>query len=241
MEANPEVVIVSTNPISDRLDVSLARFLGKNRGVAQWIYSEASGDVASTTGEVLYGLESYLAGFTPVHLIGHSLNGMLAFLYAQKFPERVLSLTLLSVGKNIAMSWVCQYYFNLNFLPICRECLLKQMAVNLFGNLPSTELNFYIGLLERDLSYGFSPHSPFNLVCRRNEQLQVPLLVCGSKDDFICDPNSLHSWQTLLKPNDRFYLFNSGGHFFHHFQAEAVGKIIEEFWQALNYSPRRRR
>lgn len=231
MKSKPEVVIVSTSPTSDRLDVALARYLGKDRGVAQWIYSQLDPDLAPSTPEVLFNLENYLAPFDPVHLIGHSLNGMLAFLYAQKFPDRVKSLTLLAVGKNMAMNWVSQYYFNLHFLPICRECLLKQMAINLFGNRPPGELNFYINLLDKDLNQGFSPHSPLSLTCQKNDQIPVPLLVCGSEDDFICDPDSLHSWQMFLKSTDRFCLFDSGRHFFHHFQVEAVGKAIESFWQ----------
>ncbi len=231
MNDRPEAVIISTSPSSDRLDVALARYLGKNRGVCQWLYNQPDPDRAVSTQAVLFNLENYLAPFDAVHLIGHSINGMLAFLYSQKFPDRVKSLTLLAVGKNMAMNWVSQYYFNLHFLPICRECLLKQMAINLFGKHPAGELNFYINLLGQDLNRGFSPHSPLNLTCQRNEQIPVPLLVCGSEDDFICDPDSLYSWQMFLKSTDRLCLFSSGRHFFHHFQVEAVGRTIESFWQ----------
>ncbi len=232
MKDKPEVVIISTSPTNDRLDVALVRYLGRNWTVGQWIYTQSDVDEGVSTYEVLFNLEDYLSSFPPVHLIGHSLNGMLAFLYAKKFPDRVKSLTLLSVGRNMAMNWVSQYYFNLNFLPICRVCLLKQMALNLFGNRSVEELDFYINLLIKDLLYGFCPHSPLDLICVKNEPIPVPLLVCGSKNDFICDPDSLVSWQKFLKPTDSFYLFNEGRHFFHHFAVEAVGKTIETFWQS---------
>lgn len=235
MKDKPAVVIISTSPTNDRLDVSLARHLGKHYSVAQWIYRQGEMDRATTTTEVLYNLENYLAPLPPVHLIGHSLNGMLAFLYAQKFPDRVLSLTLLAVGRNMAMNWMAQYYFNLHFLPICRDCLLQQMAIHLFGKRTPSELCFYVNLLEQDLVFGFYPHSPLQIVFQKSEPTAVPLLVCGSEDDFVCDPDSLATWQPLLKEKDRFYLFPQGRHFFHHFQVEAVSSVIQEFWQAGNY------
>ncbi|MCS6959553.1 MAG: alpha/beta hydrolase [Pseudanabaenaceae cyanobacterium SKYGB_i_bin29] len=232
MKDKLEAVIISTSPSNDRLDVSLARYLGKHYSVAQWIYSHSQLDAAISTTEILGNLQNYLAPFPPVHLIGHSLNGMLAFLYAQKFPDRVLSLTLLAVGKNMAMNWIAQYYFNLHFLPICRNCLLEQMAINLFGYRSPSELYFYVQLLEQDLTYGFSPHSPFQLACQKNEPIPVPLCVCGSEDDFICDPDTLSTWQPLLKDDDQFYLLPAGKHYFHHFQVETVSSLIQDFWQA---------
>jgi|GEM_PF-2838428 len=82
-------------------------------------------------------LHDYLKeGDRPLHLLGHSTGGLLGLLYAHRYPERVRSLTLLSVGVHPAIDWQAHYYIQrqmlllpLRFPPICMLCISKKRLI----------------------------------------------------------------------------------------------------------------
>ena len=68
-----------------------------------------------------------------VHLVGHGIAGLVGWLYARQYPERVRSLTLLSVGVNLATSWHSHYYEQRQLMGCSRETILARTAFYLFG------------------------------------------------------------------------------------------------------------
>lgn len=64
----------------------------------------------------------------------------------------------------------------------------------------------------------------------------VPVMVCGSIDDIIVEPDALQGWQPYLIEGDRLWSCPWGRHFFHFFQPQLVGEQILNFWQSLQQS-----
>jgi surfactin synthase thioesterase subunit len=139
----------------------------------------------------------------------------------------------LGVGANPAIDWQAHYYAMLRFLPCSRERVLAKMAHNLFGYQDISRTKSLIELLERDLNTSPSPHSLYREGNILPESVQVPLLVCGSKDDFVVDRNTLYRWSSWLKGGDRIWECPQGYHFFHYFHAQEVSQQVLKFWHPL--------
>ncbi|NER83613.1 MAG: alpha/beta hydrolase, partial [Leptolyngbya sp. SIO1D8] len=119
MTASPEALWLNVNPSFQRLDQKLLKVLASHNSIACWAYSQTP-DEPSSLEIALTLLHDYIKGYDrPLHLMGHSTGGLLGLLYARKFPHRVKSLTLLSVGVNPAVDWKAHYYTQLERLP-CR-------------------------------------------------------------------------------------------------------------------------
>jgi pimeloyl-ACP methyl ester carboxylesterase len=104
-----------------------------------------------------------------------------------------------------------------------------------------TEKAFYliadviIQMLQQDLYQSLSPH---HLGCSFNLSplsVKVPLLVCGSMDDIVVDPNQIRGWQHHFQHSvSRHWLCPSGRHFFHYFHPELVSQQIAQWWIAVS-------
>jgi pimeloyl-ACP methyl ester carboxylesterase len=126
--------------------------------------------------------------------------------------------------------WQAHYYSQLEKLSCSRQQVLAQMAYLLFGHQAQPLVNGWIKLLEQDLVHSLSPHSLLRRSSLFPGQVPVPMLVCGSLDDAIADPNQLEGWRPWLKPGDRLWQCPSGRHFFHATHPQAVAREILSFW-----------
>ena len=225
---------LNVSPSLNQLDVPLVNCLAKNFTIAQWQYIQELDEPNSLC--VAMGLlEKYLEKLAyPVHLVGHGASGLLALLYARRHPEKVRSLTLLSVGVYPAVDWQAHYYFKLQLLPCSRYNVLKMMVQSLFNYHSGHLSRKFVRLLDQDLQTALSSHNLYQQFKIFPGGVNVPMLICGSKNDVVIDVNSYQGWQTWLKPSDRLSLFPHGRYFFHYFYPEAVSDAIVDYWTSLN-------
>jgi surfactin synthase thioesterase subunit len=238
----PDVLCLSASPHLQMFDRPLLKCLAQHTTIAQWQYHQTPDEPCSL--EVALGLlhhylnppveEAAAQEMHPIHLIGHGTSGLLALLYAQRQPERVRSLTLLSVGAYPAIDWQMHYYAQRNLLPCSRQAILARMVETLFGNTPKSMVKGLVRLLEQDLDLSLSPHSLIKQVSLPPIQVSLPLLVCGSVDDVIVDPQQLRSWQQYCNEDAeaRLWVCPGGRHFFHYFYPQQVADEILCFWRA---------
>lgn len=223
---------LNVSPALQKFDRPLLKYLSRHRSVARWDYVQTEDEPMSLE-TALVLLHDYLKhGDRPVHLVGHSTSGLLALLYARRHPERVRSLTLLSVGVYPAVDWQAHYYAQLQLLPCSRETLLTQTVYNLFGYQSRPAARELVQLLERDLKTALSPHTLYQRASFFPGGVPVPLMVGGSQDDAIVDTNLLQGWQSWFKSGDRLCQCVAGRYFFHYFKPESVGETIVDFWNS---------
>jgi pimeloyl-ACP methyl ester carboxylesterase len=226
----PDALWLNVSPDLQRFDRPLLKHLSKHISIAQWEYCQTLDEPLSLE-IALVLLHDYLKHCDhPLHLLGHSTGGLLGLLYARRYPNRVRSLTLLSVGVHPAVDWQAHYYAQLQFLPCSRETLLTQMVYNLFGHQSCATTRELINILECDLSRSLSPHTLYQRVSFFPGGVPTSLLVCGSQDDVIIDSGLLQGWQPWLKANDRCWQCSRGGYFFHYFHPQQVSEQIVVFW-----------
>jgi len=76
------------------------------------------------------------------------------------------------------------------------------MVYNLFGKQSHVVTKEIIKILENDLMSSLSPHSLYQRFSMFPGNAPVPMLICGSDNDFVVDSNLLHGWQPWLKEGD---------------------------------------
>jgi pimeloyl-ACP methyl ester carboxylesterase len=233
MSKFPSALMLNANPNLRGFNQPLARHLSWRIPIAQWDYSQTQ-DEASSLEIALTLLHDHLkTSDHPIHLIGHSTSGLIGLLYARRHPERVKSLTLLSVGMHPAVDWQAHYHVHLKLLPCSRETILMQMVYNLFGYQSRPIAQDLIKLLERDLCNSLSPHTIYKSTSIAPDTAPIPMLVCGSKDDTIITPHELTGWQDWLGKTDRIWQCPQGRHFFHYFHPQLVARQLLKFWTTL--------
>ena len=226
----PDVLWLTVNPGMQRLDHKLLTCLARHTRVQRWAYTQTPDEPCSLE-VALTLLHDYIKGLDrPIHLAGHSTGGLLGLLYARRFPRRVKSLTLLSVGVNPAVDWQAHYYTQLELLPCSRTRILTQMVYTLLGPQPPHLLQGWVELLEQDLIRALSFHSLTQRFSVFPAGVPVPLLVCGSRDDAVVDPMQIQGWQPWLEPGDRVWFCQSGRHFFHASHFNEVAHEMLDFW-----------
>lgn len=231
----PDVLCLSASPHLKRFDQPLLQYLSGQVTIAQWKYCQ-SPDEPCSLDIALVLLHEYLQhSHRPIHLIGHGISGLLALLYAQRHPERVRSLTLLSVGAYPALDWQAEYYTQRNLLPCSRQIILTRMVETLFGYSSQSMTAALVKILGQDLDYSLSPHSLIRQVSLLPIQVSLPLLICGSVDDVVVNPQQLRSWQHYFSQDAeaRLWICPGGRYFFHYFYSQQVGDEILRFWQSL--------
>lgn len=213
----------------------LLRELAQGMEVAQWDYQQSL-DEPACLDLPLTLLHDYLQDQPqPVHLAGHGISGVLAILYAQRYPDYVRSLSLLGVGPCLAACWQAHYYRNRWMLTCDYSFVLSLTVSQLFGAAARPITRELVDRLRRDLDETPFPHSLFGSGDLGVNNVPVPLLVCGSQDDVVIDPETLLTWQHLMNPyrGDRIWQCPSGGHFFHYFHPKWVSQVMLQFWQRL--------
>lgn len=213
----------------------LLRSLSHQACVTQWDFCQNLDEPASLSAPLTL-LHDVLKGRSrPVHLAGHGVGGAIGLLYARQHPERVRSLTLLSVGPQPALSWQSHYYLHRRLLNCDRDFVLSVMVSQLFGEAVRPLSRELACRLQADLDQSPMPHSLLGDSTIAAGPVPVPLLVCGSRDDSVIGLDELSQWQPWLRPErgDRLWQCPEGRHFFHYFQAAAVSRTIGQFWRQL--------
>ncbi|QHV00099.1 alpha/beta fold hydrolase [Synechocystis sp. CACIAM 05] len=231
----PETPIIWLNfsPALRRFDRPLLRQLSKSQAILQWDYHQTADEPnCLTVGLDLIG--EYLENFhQPVHLIGHSTSGLLALLYARQCPEKVRSLSLLSVGVYPALDWQAHYYGQFDAMRYSRHLLLGQMAHHLFNCRSLRQTKTIVNILENDLLTSISPHSLYKQLVILPNHIAVPLLVAVGEADGIIDTSLFNGWQRWKKPGDRLWLCPGGKYFFQFEHPEITAFQLQQFWRSL--------
>ncbi|MBD2463600.1 alpha/beta hydrolase [Oscillatoria sp. FACHB-1407] len=232
-----DAVWLNVSPALKGFDRPLLKNLAQSTAIAQWEYSQNL-DEPTSLDTALVLLHDYLKHRDrPIHLLGHSTGGLLGLLYARQHPERVRSLTLLSVGVNPAIDWQSHYYAQRRLLPCDQKTLLRQMVYALVGCSPKDTTQTLMKLLEQDLYQSLSPHSLVRSMSLLPISVEIPLLVCGSVNDTVIDPNQLRGWQQYLHHSvSRLWVCPGGRYFFHYFYSEKVSEQIVQFWNSIQVS-----
>ncbi|MDB9524994.1 alpha/beta hydrolase [Oscillatoria sp. CS-180] len=232
----PDTLWLSVNPSFKRLEQQLLVYLNARKTVSHWGYFQ-SPDEPSELEVALTLLHDYMKlRDRPVHLIGHGTGGLVGLLYARKYPQRVRSLTLLSVGVNPAVDWKIHYYTQLDLLPCSRNQILTQMVHSLFGHQCEHCLSGLLKLLEEDLVGSLSVHSLVRRFSLFPGSVPIPLMACGGQEDPIVDPLQLQGWQPWLGESDRIWLCPEGRHFFHATHPQSTAAAILNFWNDIDAS-----
>jgi pimeloyl-ACP methyl ester carboxylesterase len=234
MANTPHSLYLGLNPQLTRFDWPLFNQLNQQVEVQYWNYRQKA-DEPCCVETVLGLLHAHMKRLSqPVHLIGHSLSGAIALVYSRLYPNRVKSLTLLSVGANPATSWHAHYYSTRQFLACNRTMVLVQMARMLFGPQCHGKTMGLAKLLAQVLDTEFAPHSLVHHSGFSPGGVEVPLLVCNGSHDAVIDPKAHADWQPWLKPGDRLWSCPEGRHFFHHEHSGRSSQVILDFWQQVH-------
>ncbi len=234
MSSVPIALWLSVSPALQRFNRPLISQLFQDHAVALWEYHQTP-DEPITLDVAFVLLHDYLKQLEqPVHLIGHGISGWLGMIYAQHYPERVKSLTLLSVGANLGVDWQSHYYAMLKTLPCDRHTILTQMVYSLFGRQCPFKSELLVYLLEQDLLSSPSPNTLVEQVSVTPQLVSVPLFIGGSRDDLVISTYQLNAWKPWLKSGDVLWECSQGRHFFHHLNSELVSEEIIKFWQSLD-------
>ncbi|MEM9818684.1 MAG: alpha/beta hydrolase [Cyanobacteria bacterium P01_D01_bin.6] len=227
----PDGLWLSANPGLKQFDWPLLKRLNHQVEVHSWDYSQSPDEPCDLVGAIAL-LHDYMQGLSrPIHLLGHSLSGILALMYARQYPEYVQSLTLLSVGAEPQVSWHSHYYVLRNLLHCDRTIVLRQMVRLLFGACPPIQATHLVKILGHVLDKELAPHSLTSHEGLVAGGVRVPLLVCHGEQDVILDPNSQIQWNPFLKPGDHRWQCPEGRHFFHHEYPKLTSQKILDFWQ----------
>lgn len=226
-------VWINANPSFKQFDGRIIRYLSQQIPIAYWEYNQEL-DEASSLEIALTLLHDYLKSKSQaIDLIGHGTGGLLGLLYARRYPQRVKSLTLLGVGAAPAIDWQAHYYQMRKLLPCSQEMILARMVQMMFGYQSRTNTKKLVEILKQDLSTAPTAHSLYQLNRIESGGVSMPMMVCGSDNDGICDRPALEGWSDYLKADDLLWTNSLGHHFFHYFFPESTGRKIIKFWQKI--------
>jgi pimeloyl-ACP methyl ester carboxylesterase len=225
---------LNASPSLKRFHLPLLQGLAQQALVMDWEYCQHL-DEANSLETALILLHDYLkARSRPIHLMGHGTGGLLGLLYARRYPARVRSLTLLSVGVQPAIDWQAHYFALRRLLPCTRQIILTQMVQTLFGYQDRHLIKDFVVRLEQDLDTSLSPHSLFKQTVIPPGGANIPMLVCGGQYDVIVDERQQQGWRDWLKSGDRLWQCPTGRHFFHYAHPDSVEKQILAFWHSVS-------
>ncbi len=259
MNSKPNVLWLSVSPHLRGFDQRLLSELVKTATVRRWDYCQTADEPCCVEAviEALHGYlteraaleKSWRAGSAAhkVHLIGHGLSGVVALLYARRYPEHVASLTLLSVNSLPAVNWQARYCLLRATSPCSRERILAQMTHLLFGEHPRRFSRALAELLGRDLDNSLTLHSLAKHFHIEPCPLKVPTLVCNGESDAIMQAQQESCWEQWqqsdisakrslhIESPESFDLWHcpQGNHFFHFHHPQAVAAKISSYWYQL--------
>ena len=229
---------INANPSFKHFDGRIIRYISNKVPIAYWEYHQEL-DEASSLDIALILLHDYLKYKSePIDIIGHGTGGLLALLYARKYPHRVKSLTLLGVGSAPSIDWQAHYYQMRKLLPCSQDVVLDRLVKMMFGHQSRRNVANLIDILQRDLVTAPTAHSIYQIDRTESGGVSMPMMVCGSQQDGIVDPSNFQGWTEYLKNDDILWTIPQGHHFFHYFFPEYTGRKIIKFWQNINQQTR---
>ncbi len=226
-----DVLWLNVSPRLKWADRPLVNQLSQSTRLAYWEYVQTA-DEGSSIDQAVAVLHDCLRDRPrPVHLIGHGLSGVVALMYARRYPQNVRSLALLAVAAQPAITWQAHYYAQRSLIPCSQERILGQTVRSLFGQHLPASVQTLVQALAQDLATAPSPHSIFQIGTLPQGAIAPALMVCGSETDAIVTPPMLRAWIPYFKPGDTLWQATSGHHFFHYYQAAIVHQQITKFWR----------
>jgi pimeloyl-ACP methyl ester carboxylesterase len=223
---------LTVTPSLSCFDQPLLQELSAQQRIANWQYRYGL-DEGGCLENAIEMLNLYLTDReTPIHLISHGMGGILALLFAQRYPDKVQSLTLMGVAERPAVTWHAYYYVQRQTFPCSPQQILVRLVRNLLGDALPYPIGHLVAALRKDLEQGLSPHSVFALGAIAQGGVAMPLLICSATEDPIVHLSAVVDWNKWLKPEDELFWVSGKMHFFHYFHPESLSNRIQEFWQA---------
>ena len=207
-----------------------AQTLGQNSQVKRWSFEhelDESCDVEFVHRLLRQSIENCS---TPVHLVGHGVSGTIAYLYAQKYPKNISSVSVLSVDTHSTNQWTSHYQSMRSQLPCSRFHILSHLSQLLVDRQTEQVGHIMPRLLAKCLDNDFVYGSIFKTQAITNlNKAEVPILVINGEKDFVVDEQSHDRWRHYLKPGDCYHKVANGRHFFPFTEWSQTAKMIESF------------
>jgi pyruvate dehydrogenase E2 component (dihydrolipoamide acetyltransferase) len=178
-----------------------------------------------------------ILGLTKAHLAGHSMGGAVAAIFAQRHPERCLSLTLIAsagLGPEIDREYIR------GFVSATRRNEIRPQLEKLFANPRLITRQMVDDTLKykrldgvepalRTITAQFCPSDRQSVILREQiSQLSMPVLVLWGSEDRI-----LPASQALNLPQHvRTEILQGQGHMVHMEAASKVNTVIRSFWES---------
>ena len=207
-----------------------AQTLGQNFKVKRWAFEHDLDESCDV--EVVHRLlrQTIENCSNPVHLVGHGISGTIAYLYAQKYPKNISTVSVLSVDTHATNQWTSHYQSMRSQLPCSRFHVLSHLSRLLVDRQTEQVGHIMTRLLakclDNDFVYGSIVKSQTipNLI-----KAEVPILVINGERDFVVDERSHDRWRNNLKPGDCYQKVANGRHFFPFTEWSQTAKMIESF------------
>jgi pyruvate dehydrogenase E2 component (dihydrolipoamide acetyltransferase) len=178
-----------------------------------------------------------ILGLTKAHLAGHSMGGAVAAIFAQRHPERCLSLTLIAsagLGPEIDREYIR------GFVSATRRNEIRPQLEKLFANPRLITRQMVDDTLKykrldgvepalRTITAQFCPSDRQSVILREQiSQLSMPVLVLwGSEDRILPASHALN-----LPQHVRTEILQGQGHMVHMEAASKVNTVIRSFWES---------
>ena len=224
-----DIVWASGSPYLRCLHMPLLKKLFRHTNVSVWEYVQSLDESAcmDTAVELLH---SYLKNReSPVNLVGHSIGGTIALIFARQYPQFVKSLTLLSVAAQPAKTWHVTYYQQRQIYTQNQGEALSNTLHHIFRDRFPCHGNNLMDKFYQDLENIPLMHSLLQIEQLSTGGVPMPLMICGGQIDMILGSLELHNWEKWLKSEDMLWKCPQGGHFFHYFYPEIVSQQISNF------------
>ena len=207
-----------------------AQSLGQHFEVKRWSFEHDLDESCDV--DIVHGLlrQTIDNSSSPVHLIGHGISGTIAYLYAQKCPKDIYSVSVLSVDTHSANQWTSHYQSMRSQLPCSRYHILSHLSSLLVNKNSEQVKSIVTRLLARCLDNDFVYGSIVKSQTIENiKKANVPILVVNGEQDFVVDEQSCDRWKHYLKPGDCYQKIRNGRHFFPFEEWRKTSKLIEAF------------
>ena len=225
-----QILWVDLQPSMYCLFKRTAQTLGQHFKVKRWSFEHDLDESCDV--EVVHSLlrQTIENSSTPVHLIGHGISGTIAYLYAQKYPKKILSVSVLSVDTYSTNQWTSHYQSMRSQLPCSRFQILSHLS-RLLVDSQTEQVELIVTrllakCLDNDFVYGSIVKSQTIMNLNKAE---VPILVINGEKDFVVDEQSHNRWRQYLKPGDCYQKIANGRHFFPFTEWSKTAKMIESF------------
>ena len=225
-----QILWVDLQPSMYCLFKRTAQTLGQHFKVKRWSFEHDLDESCDV--EVVHSLlrQTIENSSTPVHLIGHGISGTIAYLYAQRYPINISSVSVLSVDTYSTNQWTSHYQSMRSQLPCSRFQILSHLS-RLLVDSQTEQVGLIVTrllakCLDNDFVYGSIVKSQTIMNLNKAE---VPILVINGEKDFVVDEQSDIRWRHCLKPGDCYQKISNGRHFFPFTEWSQTAKMIESF------------